>query len=102
VSEIEQQDKGAVFPTFGSLAEAEAYSDTTGDAYFEICYHLEGKLDLCTAEMRALYANGSSSVRTKMQTGVVRDIICPEGWPQHSKTLVYTLICCARFRHEQT
>lgn len=102
MSETGRGDKDVAFPTFASLAEAEAYSDATGDAYFEICYHLEGKLNLCTAEMRALYASGPSNPRAKMQTGLVRQIICPEGWPEHPKTIVYTLISCARFRHEQT
>lgn len=90
------------FPTFGSLVEAEAYSDKTGDAYFEICYHLEGKLNLCLKAIHDLYANAPTTKRPKMQTGVVREIICPKGWPTHPKTLVYTLISCARFRHEKT
>jgi hypothetical protein len=90
------------FPTFASLAEAEAYSDKTGDAYFEICYHLEGNLNLCIKAMHDLYANAPSTKRPKMQTGLVREIICPEGWPKHPKTLVYTLLACARFRHEDT
>jgi hypothetical protein len=37
-----------------------------------------------------------------MQTGLVREIICPEGWPKYPKTLFYTLLSCARFRHEDT
>lgn len=90
------------FPTFASLAEAEAYSDKTGDAYFEICYHLEGKLNLCLEAMHDLYANAPPTKRPKMQTGLVRDIVCPEGWPKHPKTLVATLLTCARFRHEDT
>ena len=90
------------FPTFGSLAEAEAYSDKKGDAYFEICYHLEGNLNLCIAEMHELYANSSSIKRPRMQRGLVGKIICPEGWPKHSKTLVCMLVACARFRDEQT
>lgn len=45
------------FPTFASLAEAEAYSDKTGDAYFEICYCLEGNLNLCIAAMHDLYVD---------------------------------------------
>ena len=90
------------FPTFGSLVEAEAYSDKTGDAYFEICYHLEGKLNLCLKAIHDLYTNAPTTKRPKMQTGVVRQIICPEGWPKHPKTLVCTLLACARFRHEET
>ncbi|MGO8698092.1 MAG: hypothetical protein ACLQVY_10280 [Limisphaerales bacterium] len=90
------------FPTFASLAEAEAYSDKTGDAYFEICYHLEGKLNLCLNAIHDLYANAPSTKRQKMQTGLVREIICPEGWPKHPETLVCTLACCGRFRHEDT
>jgi hypothetical protein len=90
------------FPTFGSLAEVEAYSDKIGDAYFEICYHLEGNLNLCIKAMHDLYANAPSTKRPKMQTGRVREIICPEGWPKHPKTLVATLLSCARFRHEDT
>ena len=94
-------DNKQPFPTFGSLAEAEAYSDETGDAYFEICYHLEGNLNLCLKAIHDLYANAPKTKRPKMQTGLVREIICPEGWPKHPKTLVYTLISCARFRHEE-
>jgi len=78
------------FPTFASQAEVEAYSDKTGDAYFEICYHLEGKLNLCLKAMHDLYPDAPSSKRPKMQTGLAREIICPEGWPKHPKTLVAT------------
>jgi hypothetical protein len=102
VSASKKPNNARPFPTFGSLTEAEAYSYKTGDAYFEICYHLEGNLNLCMAEMRGLYADASSSKRPKMQTGLVREIICPEGWPKHPKTLIYTLLVCARFHHEQT
>ena len=90
------------FPTFGSLAEAQAYADKTDDAYFEICYHLEGNLNLCLKAMHDLYANALKTKRPKMQTGLVREIICSEGWPKRPKTLVYTLISCARFCHEDT
>jgi len=90
------------FPTFASLAEAEAYSDKTGDAYYEICYHLEGNLNLSRQAIHDLYANAPSTKRPKMQTGIVREIICPEGWPKHPKTLFYTLLSWARFRHEDT
>jgi hypothetical protein len=90
------------FPTFGSLADAEAYSDKTGDAYFEICYHLEGKLNLCLKAIHDLYANAPKTKRPKMQTGLVRELICPAGWPKHPKTLVYTLVACSRFCHEDT
>jgi hypothetical protein len=90
------------FPTFTSMGEAEAYSDKTGDAYFEICYHLEGKLNLSRKAIHDLYANAPAAKRSKMQTGLVREIVCPEGWPKHSKTLIATLISCARFRHEDT
>jgi hypothetical protein len=44
VKPVNKPDDKQPFPIFGSLAEAEAYSDETGDAYFEICYHLEGNL----------------------------------------------------------
>jgi len=90
------------FPTFASLAEAEAYSDKNDDAYFEICYHLEGNLNLCIKAMHDFYTEATPTKRPKMQTGLVREIICPEGWPKHPKTLVYTLVACARFRHEDT
>lgn len=90
------------FPTFASQAEVEAYSDETGDAYYEICYWLEGNLNLCIKAMHDLYVNAPSTKRPKMQTGLVREIICPEGWPKHPKTLVTTLVACARFRHEDT
>lgn len=91
-----------MFPTFGSQAEAESYSDKTGDAYYEICYHLEGKLNLSRQAMRELYANAPLAKRSKMQTGIVRSIVCPEGWPRHPKTLVYYLVVLSRFRHEDT
>ncbi len=90
------------FPTFATLAEAEAYSDKIADAYFEICYHLEGNLNLCIKAMHDLYAGAPSTKRPKMQTGLVRGIICPDGWPKHPATLVATLITCSRFRHEDT
>jgi len=90
------------FPIFASLAEAEAYSDQTGDAYFEICYHLEGSLNLCNQVMYDLYANAPAAKRAKMQTGIVRDMICPDGWPKHPKTLICTLVSCARFCQEDT
>lgn len=90
------------FPTFASQAEAEAYSDKTGDAYFEICYHLEGRLNLSRQAIHDLYANAPKAKRPKMQTGLVREIVCPEGWPKHPKTLVATLVTCARFRREDT
>ena len=90
------------FPTFASLTEAEAYSDKVGDAYFEICYHLEGNMNLCIKAMHDLYANATPTKRQKMQTGVVRGFVCPEGWPRHPKTLVATLLAFARFRNEKT
>jgi hypothetical protein len=90
------------FPTFASLAEAEAYSDKAGDAYYEICYHLEGGLNVCLKTMHDLYANAPASKRPKMQRGVVREIICPDGWPKHQNTLICTLAAFGRFRHEDT
>jgi hypothetical protein len=102
VSASDKPDDEQPFPTFGSLAEAEAYSDQTGDAYYEICYHLEGDLNVCLKAIHDLYANAPSAKRPKMQTGLVRERICPEGWPKHPKTLVCTMLACARFRHEQT
>jgi hypothetical protein len=102
VNTSNQPSRKQPFPTFASLAEAEAYSDKTGDAYFEICYHLEGNLNVCLKAMHDLYANAPSTKRPKMQTGLVREIICPAGWPKHPKTLVVTLVTCARFRREDT
>jgi hypothetical protein len=32
----------------------------------------------------------------------VREEICPEGWPKHPRTLIYTLAAFGRFRHEAT
>jgi hypothetical protein len=98
----DKPDDKQPFPTFASLEEAEAYSDKTGDAYFEVCYHLEGKLNLCLQAMHDLYAGAPATKRPKMQTGLVREIICPEGWPKHARTLVYTLAACGRYRHEET
>lgn len=42
------------FPTFASLAESEAYSDKIGDAYFAICYQLEGCLNVCVKSIHDL------------------------------------------------
>jgi len=53
------------FPTFASQAEAEAYTDQTGDAYFEICYHLEGKLNLSRQAIHDLYAIAATSLSAK-------------------------------------
>jgi len=91
-----------MFPTFASQTEAEAYSDKTGDVYFEICYWLEGKLNLCLDAMHNLYANAPVTKRPKMQTGLVREIICPAGWTKHPKTLFATFLTCVRFRREDT
>ena len=102
MSTSEKSSRKQPFPTFASLAEAEAYSDKIGDAYFEICYHLEGNLNLCRAAIHDLYANAPAAKRPKMQTRLVREIICREGWPKHPQTLVATLLTCARFRHEDT
>jgi hypothetical protein len=32
----------------------------------------------------------------------VREFVCPDGWPKYPKTLIYTLLASARFRHEDT
>ena len=40
--------------------------------------------------------------KPKTQTGLVRENICPEGWPKHSKSLLYALVCCSRFSREDT
>lgn len=90
------------FPIFASRAEAEAYGDKTGDAYFEICYDLEGKLNLCLKAIHDLYAEAPPTKRPKMQTGLVREILCPEGSPKHGKTVIAMLVVCARYRHEET
>jgi len=76
------------FPTFGSLAEAEAYSDKVGDHYFEICYHLEGHLNVCLMTIHDLYANApAAKPKPKMQTGLVRKTVCLEGWPLASENV---------------
>ncbi len=46
VKSLDETNKKHIFPIFASLAEAEAYSEKTGDAYYEICYHLEGNINL--------------------------------------------------------
>jgi len=102
VNDSDKPGEKQPFPIFSSLAEAEIYSDKKDDAYFEICYHLEGDLNVSGKAIHDLYANAPSTKRSRMQTGLVREIICPEGWPKHPKTLVCTLIACARFRHEDT
>lgn len=99
---VQMASKSETFPTFASQAEAEAYSDNTGDPYFEICYHLEGNLNVSLKTIHDLYANAQPARRPKMQTGIVREIICPDGWPKHPKTLIATLISWTRFRHEDT
>jgi hypothetical protein len=91
-----------IFPTFKSSTEAEQFSGQANDAYFEICYHIEGKLNLCLQEMLKLYRDAPPGKRPKMQTGIVRNIFCPEGWPKNQKTLVYILLSLNRFRHEDT
>jgi hypothetical protein len=90
------------FPIFASQADAEAYSEKVGDMYYECCYWLEGQLNMCLMAMHDLYASAPPTKRPGMQTGLVREIICPEGWPSHPKTLVFTLMTCARFRREDT
>jgi hypothetical protein len=90
------------FPTFRSPAEAEAYSERTGDAYFEICYHLEGRLNLCAQKLHDLYAGVVKGTRPRMQTGVVRDFVCPDGWPKHPRTLISILLSLQRYSHEKT
>lgn len=90
------------FPTFGSLEEAEAYSEKAGDAYYEICYHLEGALNRCLSDMVGLYAEAGPAKRRKMQTGIVRERICPAGWPKHPKTLVNTFLSLVRYGREDT
>jgi hypothetical protein len=89
-------------PIFGSQAEAEAYTNKTGDAYFELCYHLEGRLNRCASAVHDLYAHAAPNQRPKMQTGIVREIVCPAGWPKHPQTLMAFLLTCGRFRHEET
>ena len=99
---LEETNKKRIFPIFASLAEAEAYSEKTGDAYYEICYHLEGNINLSRQAIHELYAKAPAATRPKMQAGIVREFFCPNGWPKHSKTLVYSLVACANFRHEDT
>lgn len=96
------REKLPTFPTFCSLAEAEAYSDQTGDPYFEICYHLEGRLNVALKTMHDHYAEGSPSKRAKMQTGLVRGLACPEGWPKRPKPLISLLVALTRYRLEET
>ncbi len=52
--------------------------------------------------MDAFTAKAPAATRPKMQAGIVREFFCPNGWPKHSKTLVYSLVACANFRHEDT
>ncbi len=97
-----ERDGRETFPTFASRAEAEAYSEKVGDAYFEVCYYLEGQLNLCLQCMHDLYAKAAPSKRPRMQTGVVRQTICPDGWPTDSRTVMSILVVCAQYRHEDT
>ncbi|MFN0067177.1 MAG: hypothetical protein ACKVYV_06020 [Limisphaerales bacterium] len=52
--------------------------------------------------MHEIYAKASPPGRPKMQTGVVREILCPDGWPKDPRTLIATLVACSRFQHEDT
>ena len=84
------------------MTRPKAYSDKTGDAYYEICYHLEGSLNLCLQAVHDLYAKAPPSKKPKMQTGLVRETLCPEGWPKYEKTLVYFMVAATRFSREDT
>jgi hypothetical protein len=98
----EQANKKAMFPIFRSRAEAEAYSEQTGDAYYEFCYELEGRLNVSRQAIHELYAKATTTKRPRMQTGVVREFVCPEGWPKYPKTLICTLVSWSRYQHEDT
>jgi len=87
------------FPIFASRAEAEAYSDQVGDAYFEIGYWLEGQLNLCCMEMHEVYVN-QSGPRRRMQTGIVRQHVCREDF--RMVTLQGIIQTCQRYAAEET
>jgi hypothetical protein len=87
------------FPIFASQEEAEAYSNRTGDAYFQICYWLEGRLNLCEQEMHEIYVNQPPAKR-RLQTGRLRQMICREELGM--ATLPAILKCCRRYATEET
>jgi hypothetical protein len=87
------------FPIFASRDEAEAYSDKTGDAYLEICYWLEGRLNLCLAAMNDDYA-ALQPAKRRLQTGVVRQRICREDF--RPATLQAILKSCQLYAKEET
>jgi hypothetical protein len=87
------------FPIFSSREEAEAYSDQAGDSYYEICYFLEGQLNLSLMTMQEAYAQKPGG-RRAMQSGVVRKMICREEFRVESRQLV--LVCLGRYAEEET
>jgi len=87
------------FPIFASREEAEAYSDKTGDSYYEICYWIEGKLNLCGMAMRDAYAEVVAGKRT-MPSGVVRQMIQREELRPETRQAVLT--CFHHYAEEET
>jgi hypothetical protein len=87
------------FPIFASRDEVEAYSDKVGDAYYEICYWLEGRLNLCVMAMHDAYVELEPDKR-RMQKGVVRQMICREDF--RPATLQAILKSCPIYAKEET
>ncbi len=90
-----------LFPIFATREEAEAYADTTGDAYYEICYWLEGRLNLCLATLNDVYTNSPPTKRSgHLQNGSVRQRICLEGFK--NETLQAIMKTCQCYASEDT
>jgi len=87
------------FPIFASREEAEAYSDKMGDAYYEICYWLEGRLNLCGMAMRETYGRAAGAARA-IQRGFVRQMIMQEQF--RAETFAAVLCCLFDYAKEET
>jgi len=87
------------FPIFASREEVEAYSDKSGDAYYEVCYWLEGQFNLCVMAMRDAYVEAAAGKRA-MQSGLVQQRIDREDF--HPETRQAILKCFLRYAQEET
>jgi len=91
------------FPIFATREEARAYSDKVGDSYFEIAYCVEWVLNVCAKKMRDQYADAPKNApRPKMQTGLVRELLCPEESKAPPESYAAVLKGCVRFANEET
>jgi hypothetical protein len=99
----EPQSKKAPFPIFATREEAQAYSKQVGDAYFEIAYCIEWALNDCAKKMRDQYAaTPKTAPKPKMQTGLVRALLCPENSKAPPESYAVLLKASIRFASEET